>query len=328
MLKSRFPRLVRSPWAWILAGAVTLLVPAMAVSQAMPQACTAVRFGSVPDFRWQGEGTGYNPFTPQAYTQEGQIEVRNVGTGTCSFFVTFSFGSAGTINRYMTLGANQLPYNIYDSITRSNVLKDLQTANDNEVLSGVFAVDNPGTETMDLSYYVHIEPGLIRPAGDYSDTVTLTLYRGTMSNYQQQATRNIRYRALIPKVAEASVVPSGAAFDANATQYNVDFGFLQEGDRDRLDLLVRTNAGYTVELLSQNQGKLKRVGGASGTVPYRLSVNGALVNLQGKVVVAQRSGVTLAGGDRFPLLIEIGTLADAVPGNYRDDITVVVRTTD
>lgn len=293
----------------------------------LPQTCNNLGFGSVPDFRWQGEGGGYNPFTPQAYTQEGQLEIRST-VGTCSFFVTFGPGSAGNFNRYMVLGANQLPYNIHDSVTRSNVLKDLQSANENEILTGVIAADNSGTESVDLSYYVHITPGQIRPAGDYTDNVNLTLYRGTLTNYTQMATRTIRYRALIPKVAEASVVSSGAQFDANATQYNVDFGVLQEGDRDRLDVLVRTNAGYKLEVLSQNLGKLRRVGGVSGTVPYTLTVNGQTINLSSKVTIAERSGVTQSGGDRFPMQIEIGTLADAVPGNYRDDIIVIVRTTD
>lgn len=310
-----------------LLGRPEALSQSSGLQNSLPQTCSNLRFGSVPDFRWQGEGGGYNPFTPQAYTQEGHLEIRST-VGTCSFFVTFSAGSAGNFNRYMVLGANQLPYNIYDSVTRSNVLKDLQSANENEILTGVIATDNSGTESVDLSYYVHITPGLIRPAGDYLDTVTLTLFRGTLTNYTQMATRNVRYRALIPKVAEASVVASGAPFDANATQYNVDFGTLQEGDRDRLDVLVRTNAGYKLEILSQNQGMLRRVGGVSGTVPYTLTIAGQTINLSSKVTIAERSGVTQSAGDRFPMLIEIGTLADAVPGNYRDDITVIVRTTD
>ena len=311
-----------------LLGGSAALSQSSGLQNTLPQTCTNLRFGSVPDFRWQGEGGGYNPFTPQAYTQEGHLEVRST-VGTCSFFVTFAAGSSGNFGtRTMTLGASQLPYNIHDSVTRSNVLKDLQTANENEILTGVIPVDNPGTESLDLSYYVHMTPGLIRQAGDYTDTVTMTLYRGTLTNYTQMATRNVRYRALIPKVAEASVVSSGGVFDANATQYNVDFGILQEGDRDRLDVLVRTNAGYKLELLSQNLGKLRLIGGAGGTVPYTLTVGGQVVNLSSKVTIAERSGVTQSGGDRFPMQIEIGTMADAVPGNYRDDITVIVRTTD
>jgi len=34
-------------------------------------------FGTVPQFQWQGGGSGYNPFDITTYNQEGRIDVRN-----------------------------------------------------------------------------------------------------------------------------------------------------------------------------------------------------------------------------------------------------------
>jgi spore coat protein U-like protein len=281
-----------------------------------------LQFGSVPQFQWQGEGSGYNPFDPTTYNQEGRIDIRN-RSGSCQFFVTFSEGNSNDFNRYMENGGERLNYNIYDDVSQGNVLKDLPTASFNEVISGSFS----GADTRGISYAVHIPPGQTLPSGTYKDQVSIRLYEGTIASNTLIATKNMRLQASLPKVAEVSVVATGAPFDDAATAYTINFGVLQEGERERFDLLARTNAGYLILMTSDNRGVLERVGGASGVVPYRLSIDGRLVDLSKKnVTVATKNGVTGVGGDRFQIEVDIGTLADAVPGSYRDDITITVKT--
>lgn len=285
--------------------------------------CNNLRFGSVPQFNWQGEGTGYNPFDPTTYNEEGTVKVR-INNGTCRFFVTFSEGNSSSFDRYMLKSGLRLNYNTYDDVSQSNVLKDLPTATANEVLSGQFS---GGPKNQTLTYSVSIPPGQVQPRGRYQDRVTLRLYEGTVDDHSLAATKRLTLRARIPEVAEVAIVATGAPFDESATAYTVNFGVLQEGELERFDLLVRSNTGYRVLMSSDNRGVLERVGGASGTVPYTLSIDGRIIDLSPRnVEVASKSSATGVGGDRYGTEVNVGTLADAVPGTYRDDITVTVRT--
>jgi spore coat protein U-like protein len=291
-------------------------------SPAAHAACN-LRLGTVPQFQWQGSGSGYNPFDTTTYNQEGRIDVINRGNGSCQYFVTVSEGNANDFNRYLQANGERLPYNIFDDVSQSNILKDLPTATANEVISGSFSVK----ETQRLSYSASIPPGTVLPAGTYRDTIRLRLYEGTLSSHSFKKTKTLRVRARIPQVAEVAIVPTGGPFDDSATAYTVNFGVLQEGERERFDMLVRSNAGYRVLMKSGNRGKLERVGGASGAVPYAMTIDGRLIDLSARsVTVATKNGVTGLSGDRFAVEVDIGTLADAVPGSYRDDITVTVKT--
>ncbi|NQV81102.1 MAG: spore coat protein U domain-containing protein, partial [Alphaproteobacteria bacterium] len=274
------------------------------------QAACDLRLGTVPQFRWQGEGSGYNPFDATTYNQEGKIDVRN-RSGSCQYFVTVSEGNSSNFSRYMTQGGSRLNYNIYDDVSQSNVLKDLPTASVNEVISGAFSA----ADTQRLTYAVSIPPGQTLPSGTYRDQVKLRLYEGTLASNKFVASKTLRLRSGLPKVAEVSVVPTGSPFDEGATAYTVSFGVLQEGERERFDLLARSNAGYRILMSSGNRGVLERTGGASGVVPYTMTIDGRLVDLSRQsVTVATKNGVTGLGGDRFTIEVDIGTLADAVPG--------------
>ncbi len=299
-----------------------LLVGLSAAAHDAHAACQGLKFGSVPQFRWQGDGSGYSPFDPTTYNQEGTIEVRT-NSGSCSFFITVSEGNASDFNRFMRGFWQNLDYNIYDDVSQSNVLKDLPTATISEVISGRFTSDKSQTFT----YSVSIPPGQVNGRGRYRDRVTLRLYEGTLNSFDQEDTERLSLRARIPEVAEVAIVPTGGAFNSGATAYTVNFVVLQEGERERFDMLVRANSGYRVLMSSENRGELERVGGASGTVPYSLSIDGRIIDLdRSSVEVASKNWRTGLDGDRYGVEVNIGTLADAVPGTYRDDITVTVRT--
>lgn len=292
------------------------------VSSAAHATCK-LSFGSVPQFQWQGGGSGYNPFDITAYNQEGRIDVRNSGNGSCQYFVTVSEGNSNDFNRYLVKSGSELPYNIFDDVSQSNILKDLPTATINEILVGSFSVK----ETQRLTYSVSIPPGTVLKRGTYRDRVRLRLYEGTLNSHSLKKTKNLSLRSRIPEVAEVAIVATGGPFDDSATSYTVNFGVLQEGERERFDLLVRSNAGYRVLMSSGNRGVLERVGGASGVVPYAMSIDGRLIDLSRRTVtVATKNGVTGLAGDRFSVEVDVGTLADAVPGTYRDDITITVKT--
>ena len=306
----------------LVLGLAALATAALSAGQ-VDAACQNLRFGSVPQFGWQGDGSGYNPFDANTYKEEGTIEVQKK-SGTCSYFITVSEGNASDFNRFFEDDGYRLYYNIYDDVSLSNVLKDLPTATVNEVVVGQFGSGNSQTHT----YVVSIPGGQIVPRGGYRDRVTLRLYEGTFgqSNSREDSDR-LTLRTFVPEVAEIALVPTGAMFSDSATSYTVNFGVLQEGERERFDLLVRANVGYRVLMSSDNRGVLQLASGAGGTVPYELTIDGRLIDLDtNNVEVASKNGPTALAGERYAIEVDIGTLADAVPGTYRDDITVTVRT--
>jgi len=64
----------------------------------------------------------------------------------------------------------------------------------------------------------------------------------------------------------------------------------------------------------------------SSTVPYRLTVGGALANLAGAgSTVASVKSATSLSGNRFPIQVTIGAIdPGAAAGNYVDSVTVTV----
>lgn len=128
------------------------------------------------------------------YTMDAELvigatfTVQHRGAGS-SYFVTFSAGQSGSFDpRFASsTGGVTLSYQLYDSSIDRNILKDLSaTPAPQEVLSGSFPDDSKWS-VQDLSFVVVVPPGQFPQAGTYEDTITLTLYSGTLGSYVQAA---------------------------------------------------------------------------------------------------------------------------------------------
>lgn len=281
---------------------------------------------TVDPINWSGEGNfGYEPFDPVEYVQEENFDVTFDPGDEADFFVTFSKGNASNYNRYASCGGATINYQIFDSINKTNILKEIpEASNNSDVISGtVSSSDSPPRA---LQYYVGVEPQQVVPPGTYTDSFTVSVYEGTISGSNSLAgSGTVNITIVIPSIVEVSVVESGMSFDAGAVTENIDFGMLTQGEHQEFDLVIRGNTGYSVSFQSSNGQKMKHENPSITTeVPYTVEVDSSQVNLSGgvPVQVATGSGQTPITGSAHPIVITIGDIFGKVDGSYTDSITV------
>jgi spore coat protein U-like protein len=185
------------------------LAAVTALSAASAFATCKLRFRDLDNVVFSGD-SAYGVFDAEEASESEIFKVEAGAGDSCSFFVGFSSGGAGSYDRRMAAGGQTLSYQIYDSLSKDNALKDVPDANGSEVLSGVFG---GGIEQQEFTFFVFIPPLQIKPPGRYTDSVKVTLYEGTLGNFTEHKSRNLRIRARLRPTVEASVVASGGAFD-------------------------------------------------------------------------------------------------------------------
>jgi spore coat protein U-like protein len=257
-------------------------------------------------------------FDPDAGTVLTQtVTIRHRGAA-CVYFVTFSAGQSGSFAaRRASSGANFLSYQIYDSMSGRNVLKDL-TANPllSEVLTGSFPASGATWITQNISYTVHLPPGQLPPAGTYSDTIAMEVYVGTPASHGARQQRvSFSLGLTVTAALDVSLVPTGAGFSASSTALTLDFGPLAAGGSRAGDLLVRSNSLNTITVMSQNGGVMKN---------YQLSVNGSAIALPAGVPrpIATSAPATGFSGTRYGVSVVIGSFGWATEGSYSDVLTI------
>jgi len=277
-------------------------------------------------------------WTPQFVVQTQTVTIEDKNKKECDYAVTFTSGGGSSYQRRIESGANSLRYQLYKDAGLTQVLKDVpDITNSTEYITGYFP--DGATATQTVTFYVQIPLDLatqpaIRPAGTYSDSFSVKVWQGTYPAFTSNLkdSKGINISATIQKLIELSLVNSGGAFNSAQTNYSVLFGTLPtSGATQGFDLLVRSNAGFSVSLSSQNNGKLKH-SSANSTVDYNLSVNSAPVSLVNSqtlpVQVASGSGQTSLGGATHAMSITTGTTDLSIAGSYQDLITVTIATTE
>ena len=308
----------RRVWlAWLLGSVVWLVTSRPASARCVVQL-------QVPSVDWLGRnGAGYDVFDEVPFSQTVNFTVTKRGND-CPYFVTFSKNTPGNDARTMASGGDTLKYQIYDTTSLRNVLKDLPSAAPNEVLTGDFS---PSDKLDQLSFVIAIPPLQIRSPGRYTDSVRVSLYQGTRSEPTLVQSVVIQISARVAATTRLTLVPSGSAFDPQSVTRSFDFGVLAQDQKLGCDLRVRSNSRYTVSFHSDSAGVLKHaLMAAPDTVPYTFSADGTVLLLRtGADPTLGASGANLsANGDVHPLAVTIGALGNAAAGNYRDVITITV----
>ncbi|HXT12586.1 MAG TPA: hypothetical protein VN873_13565 [Candidatus Angelobacter sp.] len=277
----------------------------------------------VDNAEWRGGAhAGYGVFDPGEYPQTIQFKVRLVSGDACPFFVSFGGVAQGNFQRQASSGNESINYQIYDSLDRRMLLKDLPSATANEVLPGAFG---PGEVIKDLSYVIVVPPEQIKPSGRYTSVIRITLYSGTPDNFIQQDSKTVTFSIMVEEATELSLISSGSAFDPNGKSQAMDFGPLAKGKAKGFDLRIRSNVGYHVILESENGGVLNNIDPQyKNAIPYVLETGGKPVNLNSgrQTAISRNNGLT--DGDRHELRVTIGDTSKVTAGTYRDHILVTV----
>ena len=106
----------------------------------------------------------------------------------------------------------------------------------------------------------------------------------------------------------------------------LDFGALQTGLTKSCDVLVKQNNNCTVNYSSANNGVLKQIPTpTTDQIPYTFSASGMNIDLTQPGSILLPSGVSpQPNGNRYPIIITIGTLGNPAAGTYQDQITISV----
>lgn len=253
----------------------------------------------------------------------------------CSFFITFDYGlSANFASRSLKYFlVYNWPFQLYKDSGNTQVLKNIPQVNDyNDVLNGTLPDKGGSDAQLSIPYWITADMSSPwRQQGTYSEWITATLYKGTLSNYEFVRSVVIAFYLNAPKRADISVVPSGGSFNIADISETLDFGNLATGTTRSCDVIVKYNAGYILYASSQNNGRLKHET-ESSYIPYTISFAGTAVNLGNSantpVQVRRELGSSPASGKIIPTSVTIGNYSQDQSGNFSDIITLTVQSAE
>lgn len=275
---------------------------------------------------WFGDGgVGYEVFSAAEYVEEVDVEITHNASVATDYFVTFGQGGAGSYSRQAYAGGDTLNYQLYDSFSKANILKELPGASStSDVIGG--SISTSDSSPIALHYYVHIPAEQIVTAGTYTDTFTLRVYEGDLASYTEIANVSVNLSITVPSMVEMAMVDEGTGFNSSSAGRSIDFGDLSQGDSESFDVVIRSNAGYRITMTSSNSGQLKHSSTAA-YVPYILRVDSSTKDLSGggSVEVATSTATTSSFGVSHTVEFEIGAVGWTEEGPYSDVVSVTAQ---
>ncbi|MEK2643851.1 spore coat protein U domain-containing protein [Bdellovibrio sp. BCCA] len=272
-------------------------------------------------------------FTTSLTVQPTITVKANTHPGPCDFFITFDYGtSTSATGRSLKAGSSQWPFQLYKNSSATQILKRFPNVSSNsDVVTGYLA-DGSSDRQVNVSYWAILNttnPWL--RFGNYTETITANLYRGTISSYTFVESRSISFNYNAPKRVDISLVATGAAFNINDTTETMNFGTISSGASRSADVIVKYNAGYTLYASSANNGRLKHQT-QNQYIPYSITFRGTSVNLNtsssSPVQVFREFGTSPASGLVIPVTATIGTVSVSQTGTYQDTITLTVQSSE
>ncbi|SIQ91540.1 Spore Coat Protein U domain-containing protein [Alkalispirochaeta americana] len=267
----------------------------------------------------------YDQYLGNNITGDIIVSGRNV-----EFGIGFSAGGSASFSqrRLTGPGGAALEYQLLDPEADDRVLTDLDgPAGQRHLIYHEFR----GNQEEPFPLVVRIPQGQFPPAGTYTDTVQTRLYRGIPATTPSLEEEPLHIVVTVPPVVRLSVVGRGQPFDPLSDVAHLDFGELQQGRSEEVDLVVVTDINYRLSVTSPNSGFLVLEGATPGSavtrgeaIPYTMRVNGLIRDLSsGHAEIGSGSPTSIAG-DRYELYFEIGDVRDATSGEYTENLTVTV----
>lgn len=235
-------------------------------------------------------------------------------------------------------GGDSVSYQIFDSTSSRNVLKDVDSheASGNRdflqnSLNHSFPTDNQNWQYRTFSYDIEVPADQITEhSGVYTDTFTISLYTrnnlNNLNNIDLLDTREITVMINLGALIRMALVASGAAPDYDNGDHLVDFGILEAGMSETVDLVVQASSSYSIAAESSNRGYLRHET-STGEVPYTFFFDGSQVNLrQEKQPVSLLSHGSSTGGSdtRYPMEIIIEEFGVQPSGQYQDVLSFTI----
>lgn len=229
-------------------------------------------------------------------------------------------GSANSYSRKLYNGGYSLSYNIYSSETTSTALRSVNDAqNNNERIR--FKMDSWYTK---ITLYVRLPywgNSTILQNGLYTDTTQIQVIpRG---NNTGGGTRNLTTNLNVQSDINISLVNRGGQYDENQTSYSLDFGTMTTGKVRSMDLIVKSNTGYRINVSSEYDGSLTHNERPSYKVGYQFGVNGSYMSLVGSKTSPKQiysSNSASQNGQVIEVDVSLLSTSDKLSGTYTDYI--------
>lgn len=253
---------------------------------------------------------GYDAFSNSPATASFDLTFINSGEGACRFLPIFQ--TDGSPFGLSSGNGDSLPYSLFD-------------------LYGSYDATPVGGRTLRTANHRRVE---IAPRAQQIVRYTLTVGGSpTADGLFKQRLAIIAEDDNGSSLAERSVnvgihiLPSATlglagAFQRHNGQADVDLGELQTGVATvPLALYVQSTRGYSLAFKSLNAGNL-RLAGQEWTIPYRLIVDGKLLDLSAESIYSKRASSMRR--DSLPMAFQIGDVTNKRAGTYSDLVTVTV----
>jgi spore coat protein U-like protein len=256
----------------------------------------------------------YEPFGTAVATDSMAITIHSSGDlQACNLGLSI-FGLAPGADRQASLNNSKLLYRIY--------LDGNLIVNDPDAITPVaLAVSGDA----DIHVKIEVPAGQIAPAGIYSDPVTIKLVDRDAANRSIGTDAQAVVSVAMASRAQANI--AGSSIDpTNAFGFaRLDFGDLRQNATKRVLLQVRSTADVGITVTSAEGGVLRREQGRGEALPYRLTVDGVEVRLDGSPGPIQRPPSPTQLGASYPIEATVAGDPDVLPaGAYEDTLTIDV----
>ena len=266
-----------------------------------------------------------------------EVQIEHEGVAITDWFMVLDKGQAADYSiRVASNGGELMEYQVYkETAPYTNVIMatDQALTADNVVTSGDFGTEAVSTEIIPFYFYFAAGKNQFKPSGEYTDTLTLSLYKGEPSLPGTHEFVESVSIAVVIRMARLMDIyldrePGIRSLDLAAAATDVLLAVTHE----------RSNAelGYTVSLTSGNFAANQTGHGApymlhetlGDYIEYSLTYGGVAVGgwVSGSSVVTDSGGITDSGTTWLDkeLRISYGAGTDSPSGYYQDIITVTI----
>lgn len=305
------------------------ILPLLLVAALPLQAADIFQFNAPPG------GVYLNSSFEQDGTEAISVTVEHEGLAVGSWFIAIDEGTSADYEpRELSYSGNTMNYQIYKTSPPStSVIKaPYESLALSNVISTVdFGSDATTMEQKTYTVYFHVPSGQFIPAGSYTDTVTMVLYKGDYGNsgsYELADSVNITVTGRMASLLDIySTNEPGIRFmDLTITQTDKLIATVNE----------RSNSatGYTVSVTSKNLAN--DTGGATepyflqsdsaGTLTYSLKYDGTIVGpwTSGSAGITDSTLTTLPEWLSKQLQISYSGSAGLPAGDYEDILTLTI----
>jgi hypothetical protein len=254
----------------------------------------------------------YDPFDGVSASVVFTVEAVNQSSEPCN--LSLAIASAGTSStRYFRKVSDKLRY-----VVESTDGDDYE--NDIDEPRGWHSLQGGVGKTKIITVKIKVPSGLISPAGNYSDTLSLRLYRagGSALGTVRTATAN----ALVEERAQVNIAGASGSWGAWSVD-ELDFNNLSNGETRSARVQVRATTGVTIHVVSQNKGKLKH-NTLAALVPYAMKLNNVTMVLDPGPAETDVAPPVSLDGSSYPMVVTIGDVSGRPSGTYKDLLTITV----